>query len=186
MLLGRGRFTGDLARTGTLHAAFVRSPFAAAQVKAIDLSGALAMPEVRAAFTAAELGHPYLLAVLEREEFTATRMPLLAGDQVRFVGEPVAVVIADDPYVAEDAAEAVDVEWTPLQAIAVASALRDALGVPGSVGRLPLTPSRVRALAQSRPMTADDPKVHPVDPGLQSPAAAPEANAGGDPCDLPR
>src|ERR1022692_1805727 len=118
MLLGRGRFTGDLARTGTLHAAFVRSPFAAAQVKAIDLSGALAMPEVRAAFTAAELGHPYLLAVLEREEFTATRMPLLAGDQVRFVGEPVAGVIADDPYVAEDAAEAVDVEWTPLQAIA--------------------------------------------------------------------
>jgi aerobic carbon-monoxide dehydrogenase large subunit len=118
MLLGRGRFTGDLARTGTLHAAFVRSPFAAAQVKAIDLSGALAMPEVRAAFTAAELGHPYLLAVLDREEFTATRMPLLAGDQVRFVGEPVAVVIADDPYVAEDAAEAVDVEWTPLQAIA--------------------------------------------------------------------
>ena len=69
---------------------------------------------------------------------------------------------------------------------AVASAVRDALGVPGSVGRLPLTPSRVRALAQSRPMTADDPKVHPVDPGLQSPAAAPEANAGGDPCDLPR
>ena len=69
---------------------------------------------------------------------------------------------------------------------AVASAVRDALGVPGSVGRLPLTPSRVRALAQSRPMTADDPKVHPVDPGPQSPAAAPEANAGGDPCDLPR
>jgi aerobic carbon-monoxide dehydrogenase large subunit len=69
---------------------------------------------------------------------------------------------------------------------AVASAVRDALGVPGSVGRLPLTPPRVRALAQSRPVTADDPKVHPVDPGPQSPAAAPEANAGGDPCDLPR
>jgi carbon-monoxide dehydrogenase large subunit len=118
MLLGRGRFTSDLARTGTLHAAFVRSPFAAAQVNAIDLSGALAMAGVRAAFTAAQLGHPYLLAVLDREEFTATRMPLLAGDQVRFVGEPVAVVIADDPYIAEDAAEAVDVEWTPLQAIA--------------------------------------------------------------------
>src|SRR6266478_906322 len=69
MLLGRGRFTGDLARTGTLHAAFVRSPFAAAQVKAIDLSGALSMPGVRAAFTAAELGHPYLLAILDRPEF---------------------------------------------------------------------------------------------------------------------
>jgi aerobic carbon-monoxide dehydrogenase large subunit len=118
MLLGRGRFTADLARTGTLHAAFVRSPFAAAQVGTIDLSGALAVPGVRAGFTAAELGHPYLLAVLERDEFTATRMPLLADDQVRFVGEPVAVVIADDPYVAEDAVEAVDVEWTPLPAIA--------------------------------------------------------------------
>jgi carbon-monoxide dehydrogenase large subunit len=74
---------------------------------------------------------------------------------------------------------------------AVASAVRDALGVPGSVGRLPLTPPRVRALAQShpmaaRPVTADDPEVHSVDPGPQSPAVAPEANAGGDPCDLPR
>jgi carbon-monoxide dehydrogenase large subunit len=118
MLLGRGRFTDDLARTGTLHAAFVRSPFAAARVGAIDLSAAQAMPGVRAAYTAAQLGHPYLLAVLEREEFTATRMPLLAGDEVRFVGEPVAVVIADDPYLAEDAAEAASVEWVPLPAIA--------------------------------------------------------------------
>src|SRR6266851_273404 len=77
MLLGRGRFTGDLARTGTLHA-----------------------------------------------EFTATRMPLLAGDQVRYVGEPVAVVIADDPYIAEDAAEVVEVDWTPLPAIAGLDAAR--------------------------------------------------------------
>ena len=44
-------------------------------------------------------------------------MPMLAGDEVRFVGEPVAVVIADDPYVAEDAAEVLDIEWTPLPAI---------------------------------------------------------------------
>jgi len=124
MLLGRGRFTGDLARTGTLHAAFARSPFAAAQVDAINLSAALTMPGVRAAFTAAELGHPYLLAILERAEFTATRMPLLAGDQVRYVGEPVAVVIADDPYIAEDAAEVVEVEWTPLPAIAGLDAAR--------------------------------------------------------------
>src|SRR6266851_2157931 len=124
MLLGRGRFTGDLARTGTLHAAFARSPLAAAQVDAINLSAALTMPGVRAAFTAAELGHPYLLAILERAEFTATRMPLLAGDQVRYVGEPVAVVIADDPYIAEDAAEVVEVEWTPLPAIAGLDAAR--------------------------------------------------------------
>jgi carbon-monoxide dehydrogenase large subunit len=135
MLLGRGRFTGDMARTGTLHAAFVRSPFAAAKVGAIDLSPALAMPGVRAAFTAAELGHPYLLATLEREEFTPTRMPLLGGDQVRFVGEPVAVVIADDPYAAEDAAEVANVEWTALPAIADLEAARatDARQVHGEL-----------------------------------------------------
>jgi len=118
MLLGRGRFTGDMARTGMLHAAFARSPFGAAKVGSVDLSAALAMPGVVGAFTAAELGGPYLLAVLERDEFVPTRMPLLAGDQVRFAGEPVAVVIAEDPYTAEDAVEVVDIEWTPLQAIA--------------------------------------------------------------------
>ena len=95
MLRGSGRFTGDLTRTGMLHAAFVRSPFAAARVSAIGTSAALRAPGVAAAFTAADLGHPYLLATLEREEFVPTQMPLLAGDQVRFAGEPVAVVVAE-------------------------------------------------------------------------------------------
>ncbi len=113
MLLGRGVFTGDLARTGTLHAAFVRSPFAAAALGAIDASAALALPGVAGAFTAADLGDPVLLAVLERPEFVPTPLPLLAVGQVRHVGEPVAVVLADDPYTAEDAAELVDVDWSP-------------------------------------------------------------------------
>ena len=111
MLLGRGQFVGDLTRAGMLHAAFVRSPFAAAGVTAIGTSAALATPGVAAAFTAADLGHPYLLATLERDEFVPTQMPLLAGDQVRFAGEPVAVVLADDAYPAEDAAELVEVDW---------------------------------------------------------------------------
>ena len=106
MLLGRGRFVGDLTRTGLLHAAFARSPLAAADVGTIDTTAALRLPGVAAAFTAADLGEPYLLAVLERDEFTPTRMPLLAAGQVRFAGEPVAIVIADDSYAAEDAAEA--------------------------------------------------------------------------------
>ena len=84
MLRGSGRFVGDLARIGMLHAAFVRSPFAAARVSAIGTSAALRAPGVAAAFTAADLGHPYLLATLERDEFVPTQMPLLAGDQVRF------------------------------------------------------------------------------------------------------
>ena len=125
--------TGDAARPrpvhrghqrGALHAAFVRSPFAAAGIGAIDTSAALALPGVGAVFTAADLGHPDLLAVLERPEFTPTVLPLLATDQVRHVAEPVAMVIADDPYPAEDAAELVDVEWTPLPPVTGLAAAR--------------------------------------------------------------
>ena len=104
MLTGRGRFTGDFTRPGMLHAAFARSPFAAATVGAIDAAAALELPGVAAVFTAADLGRPFLRAVLERDEFVPTPMPMLAGDEVRFAGEPVAVVLADDPYLAEDAA----------------------------------------------------------------------------------
>jgi len=117
MLLGRGRFTADLDRPGLLHAAFVRSPHAHARVNAIDADAALKADGVVAVVTAASLGHPYLLAMLEREEFTPTRMPILAGETVRFVGEPVAVVIADDPYRAEDAIELVEVDWDPRPAV---------------------------------------------------------------------
>jgi aerobic carbon-monoxide dehydrogenase large subunit len=125
MLLGRGRFTGDIARPHLTHAAFVRSPFAAADLGRIDLSQALEHPGVSAAFTAADLGHPTLLATLDRPEFVPTPLPLLAIGQVRHVGEPVAVVIADDPYTAEDAIELVDVEYTPRQAVASITAARD-------------------------------------------------------------
>src|SRR5580693_1545506 len=117
MLLGRGRFTADLMRPGLLHAAFVRSPYAHARVGAIDTDAALKADGVVAVVTGASLGHPYLLAVLEREEYTPTRMPILAGDAVRFVGEPVAAVIADDPYLAEDATELVEVDWDPLPVV---------------------------------------------------------------------
>jgi aerobic carbon-monoxide dehydrogenase large subunit len=113
MLLGRGRFVADLTRPGLLHAAFVRSPHAHAQVANIDVGAARKAPGVTAVFTAVSLGHPHLLALLERDEFVPTPMPILAGDRVRFVGEPVAIVIADDAYQAEDAAEDVEVDWAP-------------------------------------------------------------------------
>ena len=71
-----------------------------------------------AAFTAADLGDPALLAVLERPEFVPTALPLLAIGQVRHVGEPVAVVLAEDPYLAEDAIELVDVDWSPQPVVA--------------------------------------------------------------------
>ena len=118
MLLGRGRFVGDLTRPGLLHAAFVRSPHAHARMTRIDPAAALKAPGVEQVLTAKSLGHPYLLAVLERDEFVPTEMPILAADKARFVGEPVAMVIADDAYRAEDAAELVEVDWDPQPAVA--------------------------------------------------------------------
>jgi aerobic carbon-monoxide dehydrogenase large subunit len=118
MLLGRGRFTGDLTRPGLLHAAFVRSPHAHALVGGIDAAAARQAPGVHGVFTAADLGEPYLLAMLERDEFVPTPMPILASDRVRFTGEPVAVVVADDAYQAEDAAELAEVDWAPQPAVA--------------------------------------------------------------------
>jgi len=118
MLLGRGRFTGDLTRPRLLHAAFVRSPHAHALVGGVDAAAARQAPGVHGVFTAADLGHPYLLAMLERDEFVPTPMPILAGDRVRFTGEPVAIVVADDAYRAEDAAELAEVDWDPRPAVA--------------------------------------------------------------------
>ncbi len=120
LLLGRGRFVADLdpkTRPGLLHAAFVRSPHAHARLTGVEVGAALERDGVAAVFTAASLGHPYLLAMLDRDEFVPTRMPILAGDRVRFVGEPVAVVVADDPYLAEDAAEYVEADWVPQPAV---------------------------------------------------------------------
>jgi carbon-monoxide dehydrogenase large subunit len=119
MLLGRGRFTGDLTRPRLLHAAFARSPHAHALIKAIDVTAAARARGVEGVFTADRLGRPHLLAMLERDEFVPTQMPILAaaGDKVRFVGEPVAIVVADDPYRAEDAAELVLVDWDPRPAV---------------------------------------------------------------------
>ncbi len=124
LLQGRGRFVGDMTRAGMLHAAFARSPFPAAGVTAIDARAARRAPGVAAVFTAADLGDPYLLATLERDEFVPTRMPLLAGDQVRFAGEPVAMAIAADAYLAEDAAELVEADWVPGPAVAGLAAAR--------------------------------------------------------------
>jgi aerobic carbon-monoxide dehydrogenase large subunit len=129
MLTGRGQFTGDMTRAGMLHAAFVRSPLAAGRVTGIETAAALAQPGVRAAFTATDLAEPYLMAVLERAEFRPTRMPILAASAVRYAGEPVAMVLADDAYAAQDAAELVEADWQPRQPVPDIDAAR-APGAP--------------------------------------------------------
>jgi carbon-monoxide dehydrogenase large subunit len=127
LLTGSTRFVDDLEPSGTLHASFVRSPFAAARINGIELDGARRVPGVEAVLTAADV-EGGLRAVLHRAEFAATTMPLLAGDAVRFVGEPVAMVLADSRYAAEDGGEEVVVDYEPLE---VVSSIETALG-PGA------------------------------------------------------
>src|SRR3954452_1053421 len=119
ILTGHSCYVDDVTLPGTLHAWFVRSPFARAAVRGIDASAALALPGVRFVFTAADLN-----ADAKEMWHTAvgaaspeTPRPPLADDEVRFVGDPVALVVAESLAIAEDAAELVDVEYEPLPAV---------------------------------------------------------------------
>ncbi len=110
MLRGAGRFTDDIASPHAYHVAFVRSPVAAGEIERIDTDAAAAMPGVIGVFTSSDIGDPSFTAALERPEFIATAMPMLAHDRVRYAGEPIAAVVAESRYLAEDAAEAVLVD----------------------------------------------------------------------------
>ncbi|HUK57933.1 MAG TPA: xanthine dehydrogenase family protein molybdopterin-binding subunit, partial [Stellaceae bacterium] len=116
LLMGRGRFADDLpVAPRTLHAHIVRSPHAHAKIVRIDAAAALATAGVHAVITGADIAKltdPFLVAV---------KAPIpqwsLAVERVRFVGEPVAVVLASDRYRAEDAGEKLDVEYERLPAV---------------------------------------------------------------------
>jgi carbon-monoxide dehydrogenase large subunit len=119
LLTGRGTFVADVVRPGMLHASFVRSPFARARIVAIDVSEARALPGVRAVFVAADLNpdvHESWYSLMGKE-IPDTPRPPLAEAEARFVGDPVALVVAETAYLAEDAAELVDVEYEPLAPI---------------------------------------------------------------------
>jgi len=118
-LLGRGRYAGDLSPAGMLQAAFLRSPYAHALISAIDVSRALAVDGVVAVVTGrqmAELAKP-LRATSTMRTYVITEQPILARDKVRFVGEAVAVVVAQSRYIAEDALERIVVEYEPLEVV---------------------------------------------------------------------
>ena len=116
-LRGRGEFVGDLQRDGMLHAAILRSPIAHGRIRGLDTAAALATEGVRAVITAAEIGAVpviplRLLPLPGTERFL---QPVIAADRVRYVGEPVAVVLADSAALAEDGVGAIvfDVEESP-------------------------------------------------------------------------
>ena len=120
LLTGRGTFVDDVSRPGMLHACFVRSPFARARINGIDSSAAVALPGVHAVFVAADLnpGAKEAWYAVAGKDVPDTPRPPLAEDEVRFVGDPVALVIAENRYLAEDAIELVEVDYEPLPAIA--------------------------------------------------------------------
>jgi carbon-monoxide dehydrogenase large subunit len=113
---GRGQFVADLTRPGQWHAAMVRSPVAHGRIRAIDASAALALPGVRAVVTARDVGAPIPLIPFRRPNPTIApyAQPVIAADVVRYVGEPVAMVLADNAELAEDAVLAVGLDLAPL------------------------------------------------------------------------
>src|SRR4249920_3128038 len=123
-ITGNGQYLDDLPFENLAHAVVLRSPHAHARLGRIDAAAALAAPGVRAVLTAADAqadGLQPLRPTVEAnpatgEPFGFAPQPLLARDAVRYVGEPVAIVVADTRAQAMDAAELVEVDYTPLPA----------------------------------------------------------------------
>jgi len=120
LLTGKGTFVDDVQRPGMLHACFVRSPFARATINGIDTAAALALPGVYAVFIAEDINACVKEAwhAVAGKDIPDTPRPPLAEGEVKFVGDPVALVIAESRYVAEDAVDLVEVDYEPLPAIA--------------------------------------------------------------------
>jgi carbon-monoxide dehydrogenase large subunit len=117
LITGQTNWTDNIQLPGMLHMAILRSPIAHAKLTRVDASPALQRPGVLAAFTAQDFGQeqgslPCAWPVTE--DMVHPDHPPLAVGEVRFVGEPIAVVLADDRYRAADALEAIDVDYEPL------------------------------------------------------------------------
>jgi carbon-monoxide dehydrogenase large subunit len=118
LLRGRTRYLDDIRLPGMLEVAFVRSPYAHARIAGVQADTARALEGVAAVVTAAEAAAaPEIVTGSSRPEAAEWRRPLLPGDRVRHVGEPVVAVVAESRYVAEDACELVEVEYEPLEPV---------------------------------------------------------------------
>jgi carbon-monoxide dehydrogenase large subunit len=136
-LTGRGSYVDDLAMTALVQAAFVRSPYAHARITRIDTAAARRAPGVLLVLTAADLAADVpTLQSRSGEGLKPMAFGPLARDKVRFVGDPVALVVASDRYRAEDACELIEVEYEGLPAVvdldqarqAAAPTVDDAMG----------------------------------------------------------
>jgi len=114
LIQGKGTYVDDIKRRGELAAAFNRSPFAAATITSIDASAALELEGVHAVYTADDVRD---LGLNPAQVAVGTLRPLLADGAVHHVGEAVAMVVADDRYIAQDAADLVYVDYEPSDAV---------------------------------------------------------------------
>src|SRR5437773_24392 len=161
LVQGQGRYVGDITLPGMLHAAIVRSPHAHARILGIDASRALEAPGVAGLVTFADLGaaaaRPFAIvpphAALRGKNFF-----VLAGDRARFVGEAVAVVLAESRYAAEDARTLIDVSWEPLASVQDPTAPGDARvhdDIPDNLaGRVTLSRGDVASALRAAPHRA--------------------------------
>ena len=124
LLTGRALFTDDVQLAGMLHVAFARSDLAHARIRALDVGGARARPDVVAVYTAEDLGEfwqpgPLLLSPppIEQLEFHPRTQVPLAKDKVRHAGEAVVMVVAESRYIAEDAIDDIFIDYEPLDAV---------------------------------------------------------------------
>jgi aerobic carbon-monoxide dehydrogenase large subunit len=118
-LTGRGQYVDDLTLEGVLHAVILRSTVAHGRIRSIDTKAARARPGVHAVITAADIGDVPKIPLRQEPlpQLKRYEQPVIAHDKVRYVGEPIAVVIADDPAIAEDALEAIVVDIETLPAV---------------------------------------------------------------------
>jgi len=124
-ITGKGRYTDDIKQVGQSHAYFVRSPHAHADVVSIDVEEALSAPGVIAVLTGADVtadglgGLPcgWMIHSKDGSEMKQPHHPVLADNRVHYLGEPVAMVIADTALEAKNAAELVVVDWAEKQAV---------------------------------------------------------------------
>jgi len=120
-LRGRGEYVDDLARPGLLHAAILRSSVAHGRIRGVDVAAARALAGVQYVITAKEIGNPVPRVPMRLQplpDFEPFAQPVMAETKVRYVGEALALVLAETPGIAEDALGLIEVDIEPLPAVA--------------------------------------------------------------------
>lgn len=181
LLAGEARFTGDLAPPGTAHLAVARSQHAHARLEAVDTAEAAAVDGVLAVFTATDLAAADVPNVLPSEappDVVAPDRPVLATDRVRFQGEPIAVVVAEDAATANTAADRISGEYDRVPAVTEPGAVAedgppihatatDNVAVEYTVGDAAATDEAFEAAAETVSLDLDNQRVlaAPMEPG---------------------